>query len=265
MKTITITSGKGGVGKSIVSVNLGLALAQRSQKVLLFDADLSLANDDILLGLSCEHTLFDVLDGSKTLDEILVTAPYGMKLLPASSGILKLERLSPSHRLKMATNLRDLASSFDLLLVDTGAGLTENVLFFTSTADEALLVTTPEPTAVTDTYAMIKVLAASYDVGSIALLVNRVSNPQEGIDIHKKLSGVTEKFLGQKIAYLGHLPYDPAIEMAVQKREPLLTGSPHSPAGNAFVTLARHFDKVFTCEPRSVVTDLWDQLLSPES
>ncbi|MCB9555532.1 MAG: MinD/ParA family protein [Deltaproteobacteria bacterium] len=265
MKTVAISSGKGGVGKTTVAVNLGIALSKAGKRVLLFDADLGLANVDILLGMSAEHTLADVLDESVSMESVLLKAPGGLTVLPAGSGILRLERLSPTQRVRLTKKLHDISRDYDLLLLDTGAGLTENVLFFASTADEVLMVTTPEPTALTDAYALIKILTTNYAVESIQLLVNEATRGAQGREIHAKLNGVAQRFLNRQLGYLGHIPSDPEVENAIKARTPLVVAKPSCPAAQAIHSVARHFDSVFVLEPRRRVTDMWKALMEPRS
>lgn len=245
MKSIAISSGKGGVGKTTVAINLGLALGLLGKRVLLVDGDLGLANLDILAGVAVQRTLREAIDESAALDSLLIEIGKNVELLPASSGILRLERLSRSERDELAHKLRELGSRFDVMLCDTGAGMTENVLFFDSFADEVLLVTTPEPTAVTDTYALIKVLETQKQVSAISLLVNKVASAAEGLDVHAKLSGVCEKFLGRSLGFAGQIWKDSAAEQAARTRTPFVIGNRTSAASSGVQALASRFDQVF--------------------
>ena len=261
MKSISITSGKGGVGKSCVCVNLGLELARAGMRVLLFDADMGLANLDILCGLSGEHSIQDVLEGRKTIPEILLDGPHGLKVLPATSGILKMERLTEPHLIRLSHALDELAQSFDLLLVDTGAGLTENVLFFNSCVDEILVVTTPEPTSLTDAYALIKILITERSVGPTALLVNMAADRAEGDRVYQRLHNVCQMFLKHELGYLGSLVRDNAINQAIHKRQPMVLANPTSPYARDVVTLAQRFAGVFSAAPSGFGKELWNSLL----
>jgi flagellar biosynthesis protein FlhG len=259
MKIVTITSGKGGVGKTNVAVNLALALAKQGKRVLLVDADLGLANVDVLLGLRCRHTLSDVIDGTMPVEQVLADAPCGLKFLPAASGVLRLERLTPDQRAHLLSELRRLSESFELMLVDTGAGLTENVLFFCAAADQLLMVTTPEPTALTDSYALAKVLTKNYNIEGIALLVNQVVSATQGPDVHEKLDSVTQRFLQRGLIYFGAIPRDSALAQAVQDRKPVVLAHPRALTATTFVALADRFDQVFTRQrPKG---NLWEELL----
>lgn len=261
MKTIAITSGKGGVGKTNMAVNYGLALANQGKRVLIFDADLGLANVDILFGYSCKHTLADVIENKLQLTDILVDAQDGLKILPSSSGVLRLERLSMSQLASLADAMDRLSSRFDVLLIDTGAGMTDSVLFFSSVADEILLVTTPEPTAITDGYALVKVLASEYDVKSLVLLVNEVIDNKEAHAVHKKLAAVCEKHLGVEIRFGTGVAKDTQLEKAVRERRPVYISYPTSPASQSLRSFARIFDTVFT-KPKNEIaqTGFWGEV-----
>ena len=261
MKTVSITSGKGGVGKSCVTVNLGVELSRAGKRVLLFDADMGLANLDILCGLTGEHSVQDVLEGRKTIPEILLDGPAGLKVLPATSGILKMERLTQPHLIRLTHDLGLLAEQFDLLLVDTGAGLTENVLFFNTCVDEILLITTPEPTSLTDAYALIKILAADHQPGPISLLVNMADDAAEGERVFTRLHNVCTMFLERQIQHFGTLGRYNAVNQSIRDRQPLVIGHPTSPFAREMVDLAHKFDEVFSADAGCLGNDLWKQLL----
>ena len=246
MKTIAITSGKGGVGKTNIAVNLALALANQGKRVLIFDADLGLANVDILFGYTCQHTLADVIESKMQLSDILVDAPDGVKILPASSGVLRLERLSMSQLASLADAMERLSSRFDVVLIDTGAGMTESVLFFSSIADELLLVTTPEPTAITDGYALVKILSNEYGVKSLVLMVNEVIDNAEAQLVHKKLKTVCEKHLGTEIRFGGGLLKDTNLEKSVRERRPVYIAHPQTGVSQSLRQIAKSFDRIFT-------------------
>ena len=252
MKTLAISSGKGGVGKTTLTVNLGLALAGFGKRVLLVDADLGLANIDIVAGLHVRRSLADAVDGAVAMSDVLVDVAPGLRLLPASSGVLRLERLSFDQRFAIACDLRKLSSQFDIMLFDTGAGLTENVLFFGSIADEVLVITTPEPTAVTDSYALIKVLATQYQVQSLSLLVNRSASAAEGSETHRKLAGVCRQFLSASLTYAGTVAKDRAVEQSVRTQSPFVIANRTCPASSGVLALAARFDQVFTAPSREL-------------
>lgn len=248
-KIIAIASGKGGVGKSNVAVNLAVGAVRRGRRVLLVDADLGLANVDILLGLSCERTLADVLDGACSLAEAVVEGPAGLKVIPAGSGMAEHERLGADTHRTLREGLLALASDYDLVLIDTSAGIGANVLRFAAFADAVLVVTRPEPTAITDAYALIKVLVQHHDVGEIALLVNQTTGTSQGLEVHDRLSGVCSRFLSRALVYFGAVPADRSMERAVRERQPLLLLEPSGPAGSALSGLAARIDDLFGAPP----------------
>jgi flagellar biosynthesis protein FlhG len=261
MKAIAITSGKGGAGKSVVTANLGLALAKLGRRVLLFDADVSLANLDLLLGLSCEFNLIDVLEGTKEVEEIIIEGPFGLKLLPASSGVLRLERLEEPQLIRLALGLQRMAEGFDTLLIDTGAGLTKNVLFFCSSADDLLVVTTPDPTALTDAYALIKILSTQYQLSSAVVLVNQANTAAEAAAVFARLDKVCQQHLPLKLVDAGYLLRDRQLEQAVRERRPLVVSQPEAGASRQFTALARRYDALFGTTGKGVTQDFWGRLL----
>ncbi|MCG8558126.1 MAG: MinD/ParA family protein [Proteobacteria bacterium] len=261
MRTVTISSGKGGVGKSNVAVNLGLALAQDGKRVLLFDADLGLANLDILFGFSSKRSVADIVDASHDIRDVLLDGPHGLRVLPASSGVLDLERLSADQRLQIIECIQEASEDFDLLIVDTGAGLTDNVLFFASSADDVVIVTTPEPTAMADSYALIKVLNRGKYSGRFTLLVNRVSDPAQGVAVHERLSSVSRRFLGVQLHFYGSLMHDAALEAAVRLRQPVMVSHPNSTIAGAFRSLAGRFDEAFPTGEGMSGAGFWNRWL----
>ncbi|MEW6658403.1 MAG: MinD/ParA family protein [Thermodesulfobacteriota bacterium] len=241
LRIIAVTSGKGGVGKSNVVVNLGVALAQQGLKVLLIDADLGLANLDILLGLTPQYTIHDVLQLRKTLPEVLVEGPEGLKILPASSGIPDLAELDEYQKMFLLNELDNYSETIDVALIDTGAGISRNVLFFNIAALERVVVANNEPTSITDAYALIKVLATQHNERRFKLLVNGLSQPREAEAVYRTLLKVSERFLGRDISleYLGYIPHDEAVSKAVLKQQPVLTLYPKSRVSKSFTQMAR--------------------------
>ena len=240
LRVIAVTSGKGGVGKSNVVVNLGLALAQMGQKVLLIDADLGLANLDILLGLSPRFTIHDLLSLRRSLPEVMVEGPEGIKILPASSGIPELADLDKHQKMFLLGELDDYSENIDVVLIDTGAGISRNVLFFNIAAQERIVVANNEPTSITDAYALIKVLASQHGENHYRLLVNGLAKPQDGEMVYRTMLRVTERFLGGiSLDYLGFIPYDEAIPKAVLKQQPVLTLFPRARVSRSFNSLAK--------------------------
>jgi flagellar biosynthesis protein FlhG len=241
LRVIAVTSGKGGVGKSNVVVNLGLALARQGLKVLLIDADLGLANLDILLGLTPRFTMQDLLSLRKSLAEVMVEGPEGIKILPASSGIPELAELDEYQKMFLLNELDNYSENLDVVLIDTGAGISRNVLFFTIAAMERIVVANNEPTSITDAYALMKVLVTKHGETRFKLLVNGLVKPQDGELVYRALLRVTERFLGREISleYLGVIPHDEAIPKAVLKQQPALSLFPKSRVSRCFTRLAR--------------------------
>lgn len=243
VKVIAVTSGKGGVGKTNVSVNLATALAREGRGVMLLDADLGLANIDVLLGLSPRFNLSHVIDGRATLEEILVDGPEGVLIVPAASGIQRMAQLSAAEHAGVIAGFSELNHDLDYLIVDTAAGISEAVTGFARAAREVLVVVCDEPSSITDAYALIKLLNRDYGVGRFHTIANRVRSPREGEDLFGKLSRVTMSFLDLTLDYLGAVPEDNALRKAVQRQRPVVGAYPGSPAGRAFHELARRIDR----------------------
>jgi flagellar biosynthesis protein FlhG len=264
LRVIAVTSGKGGVGKSNIVVNLGLALAKMGQKVLLIDADLGLANLDILLGLSPRFTIHDLLSLRRSLSEVMVEGPEGIRVLPASSGIPELADLDKHQKMFLLSELDDYSENIDVVLIDTGAGISRNVLFFNIAAQERIVVANNEPTSITDAYALIKVLASQYGENHYKLLVNGLVKPQDGEMVYRTMLRVTERFLGRGISleYLGVIPYDEAIPRAVLKQQPVLTLFPQAKVSRSFNSLAKRLWNLSApTEMGSNIKFFWRRLL----
>lgn len=264
LRVIAVTSGKGGVGKSNVVVNLGLALIRQGLKVLLIDADLGLANLDILLGLTPRFTIQDLLSLRRSLPEVMVEGPEGLKILPASSGIPELAELDEYQKVFLLNELDNYSESLDAVLIDTGAGISRNVLFFNIAAMERIVVANNEPTSITDAYALMKVLVTQHGETRFKLLVNGLTNPQDGRLVYRALLRVTERFLGREISleYLGVIPHDEAISKAVLKQQPALSLFPRSRVSRCFTRLARElWDSPPPAEVGGAVKFFWRRLL----
>ncbi|HEY2976874.1 MAG TPA: MinD/ParA family protein [Burkholderiaceae bacterium] len=239
-----VTSGKGGVGKTFVTANLAAALARQGERVLVLDADLGLANLDVVLNLYPKLTLHDVFTGQTRLEDAILPAPGGFSVLLAGSGMIEYSRLTPTVRDQLQDVIHRVRPRFDRVLLDTGAGISDVVLYTISLADEVLIVCTPEPTSLTDAYATIKVLATTQPRRLIRLLVNQVQRPGEARAIRKQLQLVIDRFVNSgldlpvMIELLGEVPFDAAVRESVIKRELLLERAPGSPAGQAIVAAA---------------------------
>ena len=235
VRVMAVGSGKGGVGKSNVVINLALAFDRMGLRVLVMDADLGLANIDILLGLTPKYNLSHVLNGQKKLDEVLVNGPGGVKILPASSGVQELTRLTDEQKLLFLELLDNLETDIDVLLIDTSAGISDTVLYFNLAAHERIIVITPEPTSLTDAYALIKVLYSRHGERHFRVLVNSAANESMGKAIFAKISKVADHFLdGLSLDYLGTIPHDISVPKAVMQQRPCLEAFPEAPASQAF-------------------------------
>ena len=243
-KVLAVTSGKGGVGKTFVSANLAAALARRGLRVLVLDADLGLANLDVVLNLYPKTTLHDVFTGKAKLDEAIIKAPGGFSVLLAGSGMVEYSRLTPEVRDEFLRVMESLVPRFDVVLLDTGAGISDVVLFAVSLASEILLVVTPEPTSLTDAYATIKVLVGQQKRQNIRLIVNQTARLGDGRAITVQLQQVVDRFVpGEpgkpvKLIHMGDIPADPSVRQAVMRRQLLMTTSPGCPASLSLVQLA---------------------------
>jgi flagellar biosynthesis protein FlhG len=238
-QVIAVASGKGGVGKTNVVANLAVSLSRAGKRVLLLDADLGLGNLDVLLGLVPRHTIEDVLVGTHTLAEIMLKGPAGINVLPASSGVSRLTSLTESQQLMIQEQLADLAAEMDVLLIDTGAGISSNVTFFASSADETMVIISPEPTSLTDAYALIKVLARQYRERRFKVLVNQAKSPREAAEVFGKLDVAVDRFLHVSVELVGSIPYDDYVHMAVMQQKAVSDMFPEAPAAQAFKRLAQ--------------------------
>lgn len=239
-RVISVTSGKGGVGKTNVVVNLALAFTRLGKKVLVLDADLGLANIDVLLGLTPRYTVEHLFNREKSFSEILIEGPGGMRIMPASSGVLGLVDLNESQKLFLLDEIDFTAEDIDVLLIDTGAGISSNVLYFNMAAQESIVIVTPEPTSMTDAYALIKVLSTRCDKKNFMMLVNCVSGEEEGKGVFRKISKAADHFLKSlSIDYLGFIPLDDKLPLAVRHQRPVLEIYPKAPSSRRFEELAR--------------------------
>jgi flagellar biosynthesis protein FlhG len=239
--TIAITSGKGGVGKTNLAVNLGLALADRGLSVTLLDLDLGLANADLLLNLRTRRHLGHVVSGSARLEDIVQDGPAGLRLVPGASGLERLADLSEFERHKLLHDLQSLENDCDVMLMDLGAGVSRNVLAFASAADTTLVVATPEPTAIADAYATIKLLSRKHPVTDIELIVNQVNSRKEARATYERLAGVASKFLSLPVTYAGYVLCDDIVPEAVRLKRPFLLHSPRSNASACIRAVAKHY------------------------
>ena len=239
VRTLAVASGKGGVGKSTVVANLAVALGQLGARVILFDGDLAQANLDLLLGVSSRWDLGHVLRGEKTLEQIVVEGPAGVRLVPAASGDRDLADLDDFRREGLYRELSRLAQDADLLLLDTASGASRLTSQFARAATELVIVTTPEPTSYSDAYGLIKVLAAQGLGVTPSVLVNRAASVEEAEEVAHDLASLTRRFLNLNINSLGAIPDDPSVGQAIRRREPVTSAFPKSPSALAFKVLAQ--------------------------
>ena len=235
----TVTSGKGGVGKTNIVGNLAVTYQRMKKRVLIFDADLGLANIDIIFGINPKYTIEDVIKGEKELSQIIAKGPEGVAIIPASSGVQELSHLTEGHKINLLNEFDLLNNMYDILLIDTGAGISSNVIYFNLAAQERIVVVTPEPTSITDAYALIKVMFMQHGTNRFIILMNMVRNEKEAMSVYKHLSRVVEKFMGSiSLDYAGYVPYDKHLHESVNRREPVTCCHPQSSSSQSFKKLA---------------------------
>ncbi len=242
VKVIAVSSGKGGVGKTNISVNLSVSLAKMGREVMLMDADLGLANVDVLLGLNPSYDLSHVISGERTLEEVVVEGPANLKIIPASSGVSKMANLQSMEQAGLIQAFSELGYALDVLVVDTGAGISGNVVNFCSAAQEVIVVVCDEPASITDAYAFIKVMSREHNVDHFQILANMSHSSSEGREMFHKLSTATERFLDVMLTFMGSIPYDPRLRKAVQHQRAIVEAFPRSPAAQAMTRLAKQVD-----------------------
>jgi len=263
VRVMSVSSGKGGVGKSNVVINLSVAFDRLGLRTLIMDADLGLANIDVLLGLTPKYNMSHVLTGQKRLDEVLVDGPGKVKIMPASSGVQELTRLTDEQKLLFLELLDELETDIDVLLIDTGAGISDTVLYFNLAAHERIIVVTPEPTSLTDAYALIKVLHSKHGERNFRILVNSAANESMGKSIFAKLSKVADHFLdGLSLDYLGTIPHDTSVTKSVMKQKAVLEAFPETPASKAYMRIAETIRKNRPNANQGSIQFFWKRLLN---
>jgi len=242
VQVIAVTGGKGGVGKTNVSVNLAVSLANMGRRVVLLDADLGLANVDIMLGISAKENLEHVLSGEADIRDILVDGPAGIKIVPAASGTQNMAQSGPREHAGLIHCFAELSEQIDVLIIDTAAGISDQVVSFVKAAQETLLVVTNEPTSITDAYALIKMLNQNYGMYRFNVLANMIRTQQEGRELFSKLTKASDRFLDVALQFTGGIPYDDYVRKAVQRQKSVVDAYPRSKASNAFKALAQKVD-----------------------
>lgn len=239
IKVIAVTGGKGGVGKTNVTLNTAISLAQQGKRVMVLDADLGLANVDVLLGLRVEKNLSHVLSGECTLDEVLVEGPYGIKIAPASSGSQSMTELTATEHAGLIRAFSELQSQIDVLIVDTAAGISDMVLSFSKASQDIIMVVCDEPTSLTDAYALIKILNKDHGIFRFKIVANMVRSMREGDELFSKLSKVTDRFLDVALELVAVIPFDENVRKSVRKQKAIVEAFPTSPAAMAIRRLAK--------------------------
>lgn len=243
-RIICVSSGKGGVGKTSFSVNIASALAQRGKEVLLIDGDLGLANVDIVLGLHVDHNMQEIVEQERNPSELLVEISPGFKVLPASSGVPEMATLSHEKQAALTKALEDLVLQFDIVILDTAAGIGYSVLWFNKWAGYNIVIMTPDPTSMTDAYALMKVLATRHDLKDFMLVVNNVKSEKEGDQAFFNVKSALHKFLNLTPSFLGNIPIDPAVAAAVREQHPFIISRPDCSASKAISNVATRIEKM---------------------
>ena len=243
VRTIAVASGKGGVGKTNITANLAIAFSRLNKNVLVFDADLGLSNIDVILNLATKYNIKDLFSGEKKLEDLIVEGPEGIKVLPASSGIQELTSLDEFQRLRLIEEFESYEDNVDYLLIDTSSGISENVAFFCMAAQDIIIVTSAEPTAMTDAYALIKVLYTKYQEKDFKVLVNNVKDEKEATDVYRRLSTAAERFLSISLDYIGYVPHDNLVRKAVRQQRALMDIYPDSEASKSLANISEKLNK----------------------
>jgi flagellar biosynthesis protein FlhG len=240
-RVVAITSGKGGVGKTNIAANLTYLFALEGKRTLLLDADAGLANVDVILGITPQYNLCHVLKGEKRIEETIVSGPGGMMILPAASGMHEMADLSRGHKLTLLEILNGFEEQLDIMVIDTAAGIAGNVMYFNMCADEIIVVVSPEPTSLTDAYALIKVLYQRQAIQRFMILVNMVRDRGEAKAVHRRLSNAVDHFLNITIDYLGYIPFDENVHRSIKEQCLIVERFPTSPASRHITGIAEKY------------------------
>ncbi len=243
VRVIAVTGGKGGVGKTNVAVNLGMAMAHGGKQVMIMDADLGLANVDVMLGLQPRLNLHHVLTGEYTLEDIIIEGPGNIRIIPASSGVKGMACLAPQIHAGLIQAFSELSQAVDVLIVDTAAGISDAVTVYTRAAQEVVVVVCDEPASITDAYAIIKLMSREHGVNRFRVVANMATSPQHGRDIYTKIANVTDRFLDVALDYMGYVPEDDYLRKSVKKQRAVFEAFPRSKSAQAFAKLADKANK----------------------
>lgn len=266
-RVITVTSGKGGVGKTTLSVNLALQLQRQGKRVVILDADFGLANIEVMMGVRPTSNLADLMFRGKTLKDIIMTGPEGIGFISGGSGIKEMTSMTRDQIFYVMQSLAELDDLADVIIIDTGAGIADSVLEFAAASQEILLVATPEPTSITDAYALLKTLNRKQEFEAsrtvIKLVANNVKKAEEGLEIYNKVSAVAEKFLNIQLVYLGAVVNDHNVPKSIMQQKPLLLAHPNSSAATSIIGLAHQLDADSTSqkEPNKGIKKLFTNLI----
>ena len=262
VKVIAVASGKGGVGKTNTVINLASSMAALGDRVMVLDADLGLGNLDVMLGLAPKYNLQHLFAGEKDLDDIIVEGPQGIKIIPAASGIQEVTHSGTREQRILMEQMNRFAGEIDFLFIDAAAGISDMVTSFVMAADAALVVATPEPTSMTDAYALMKVLCNRYGKKKFYLLLNQVSGESEARQVYNQLSRVGEKFLDITLLFLGYVPKDANVPRAVCRQQAVVEYNPESPASRSFVEVARRLRRLPLGSKSGGLHYFWQRLLN---
>lgn len=243
-RVIAVTSGKGGVGKTNLVGNMAVALRKKGHRVVIIDADVGLANIDIIFNLRPEFNIRHVISSEKSLKQVMVESEHGIQILPGGSGFADLTQLNEGEKLNLLSEFETLSDQADIILVDTGAGISSNVLYFNSACDECVVIATKEPTSITDAYAMMKVMSQEHGTQYFKLIVNMVDGENDAKKVYASLSGALDKFLGNVVLeYVGFIPFDRQLQRSVQQRSLIMDQDPGAAASQAITKITHHIER----------------------
>jgi flagellar biosynthesis protein FlhG len=265
-RVFTVTGGKGGVGKTLTTANLGLCFVREGMRTLLIDGDFGLANLDVLLNVRTDSTLEDVLVGERELKDVIVTGPEGLRLIPASSGMPRVNELGQMQKLVLLDQIESIQDDFDVVLIDTPAGVSKNVQYWAASASEVLLVATPEPTSLADAYATMKVLSQTNHETCFKLIVNMAKSEEEALRVFERLSSVANEYLNVRLDYVGTVPLCDSVRNSVRERTPYVQRYPFSPASRGLRGIAREI--LFhnnAPQPKGTMQFFWKRLVAGQN